>query len=283
MNEDILPDLNDQLVDRDNALEPMWAEWKRVTQNHALSSYLDQVQRLLQTHNTTLDVSTDGDPSYVPVDGCEQYRIWESKKIPHLEQLLHRAVGDDIISQRKPPEDRLASDAKPLCELPNGSCYLGKKGEIGETFKHKHISQNDTIRELYHIFEALQDSDSPVRQIYGLELKQSLDALTCHTSRSTLQLAPLNTASLSKNIQERGAACEESQCKLMQALESGDSSARWLQLGGLWPGMNRPMLLSTMRSTCDISFGPGIKRGSRIMGHTNHGFAALAAHRRRIV
>ena len=115
------------------------------------------------------------------------------------------------------------------------------------------------IQELEGIIDGITNSHSTVRQQYGREMRQSLDALKIFKSAPKQDEESILPAKISAEILRARQTVIEQFDRLCTAFERDDPRAQWLKEGGLWPCITPVTLLEQLRSTSACVFGDGMK------------------------
>ena len=115
------------------------------------------------------------------------------------------------------------------------------------------------IQELEGIIDGITNSHSTVRQRYGREMRQSLDALKIFKSAPKQDGESILPAKISAEILRARQTVIKQFDQLCTAFERNDLRAQWLKEGGLWPCITPVTLLEQLRSTSASVFGDGMK------------------------
>ncbi|USP78848.1 hypothetical protein yc1106_06122 [Curvularia clavata] len=261
-------------LDIERALADITPEWTRLTQNHELLSYLEQVQDVL------------------------------SRAYPQECKSLRPAVAQtEIVSFLVYPERSRTGDDMQLCHLlkcpiagyagvgkadnPVVGSYPGalsvRSGNIVRSPGNFHGRMNDTrpqkmllphnapffpseIGKLREVVSKFKDASSFVQCRYAAELEASICALQKYimnkekiVNRTSHQITvdEINAAKGSA-----AAVAEHIRC----ALRASDPQARWLQTADLWPNMTFIDLLSQLRESSGTEFGTGTKEALVALG-----------------
>lgn len=222
-------------IDLSQALGQILPEWLRLYQNFELSNHVALVQGVLDKHAT--------DDKIVP---------------PRLEV----------------PEQMVLSERYRGSEFPTLSQLFGKKGP--ERFPIKHTTNSGIppntsfdsgapatlskeARELLKIVKTFTASKSVVRQTYGNDLLQSLEALAT-VSNIPKDKEMMHPILLDKSLSLARQSTSQAFKQLQVAFEALDPRVRWLQGGGLWPSISTVTLLEYLRSSVSLSlFGDGMR------------------------
>lgn len=134
-----------------------------------------------------------------------------------------------------------------------------KAGQKPTPLKRRVASVSREIQELESIIDETIDSQSTVKERYGRDLMQSLDALKVIQSTPQKGGESNLPIKLSAEISKARQAIDEQFGRLCTAFEHDDLRVQWLQEGRLWPCLTPITLLEQMRSTAASNFGQGMK------------------------
>ena len=247
------------LVDIVKAMEIIRPEWLRLFQNWEFSKHVSQVQSVLDDHraegNITLSIVEITEPEVLPT------RI-RGDEFPTLsETLLRKTLISAQMASTVIEVDALRTEH---FHLPVHS-GLSKKA-IG--LPRNSIATQDNVPQLVRevvelstIIQNLTNSNSTVRQQYGKDLKQSLDALQNFKNAPAIKEPAIDSVLLSQAILKAQYEVQSKLNRLQQSFESKDSRVQWLQHGGLWPIITPVTLLENLRSTSRCIFGDCMKEG----------------------
>ncbi|KAI9734261.1 MAG: hypothetical protein M1834_002365 [Cirrosporium novae-zelandiae] len=240
------------LVNVAQAMEMIRPEWKRLFQNMELSYHIQQVQLILDRHRTEKNIEAPSNIIKTQEVLPTRYRGGE---FPSLSRNLLRKAGPALSKELSIISNRDSS-------LIAGKCF---DRDIG-TVPGSHFLARDTvtttsyeIRELNDIINGLTGCQSAVRQQYGRDLMQSLNALRVQKSIPEQSDESINFAMLSVEITKSQQALNDQFNKICRAFEQSDSRVQWLQEGGLWPCITPVTLLEQLRSTSSSIFGDRMK------------------------
>jgi len=247
-------------VDVPRALEIIRPEWLRLFQNMELSNHVQQVQHVLDRNCT----GRKSEPPKLRIEDQEVLpRRRRGGELPTLLRLL-RKTGPVVSRELY----QLTSDA-------DGRCITGESYKIAvqppqkKTFpnslqKPVRVKQTAStsfreIQELESIIDGITKSHSTVKQRYGQDMMQSLDALKIFKSVPKQDGQSILPAKLSAEILRARQAVRNQFNQLCMAFERNDLRAQWLKEGGLWPRITPITLLEQLRSTSASVFGDGMQ------------------------
>ena len=249
------------LVDVVQALEIILPEWQRLFQNLELSRHTQQVQHVLDRQRAEGKI----EPPNVDIKqlGVLPTRC-RGEEFPALSQDLLRKTGPNLSRELQPivsngDELRITGTDyhNPLATRHNLDLPHSLQKPI--QLKFTALSVSHEIQELESIIECITDSQSTVRQQYGRDMMQSLNALKSLTGAPKQDEGSIHLAKLSGEISKARQAIHEQFDQLCKAFERGDSRVQWLQGGGLWPCITPITLLEQLRSTSASVFGDCMK------------------------
>lgn len=245
------------LIDMAQALDAIRPTWLCLFQNFELSCHISQVQEVLDRYYT----NDRGKIAHAEVQEQTVYSIrCRGGEFPTLSQLLSK-MGPSLppntsISKAKAPkkEGSLPKDYRKTTNRSSESSGAGilHLKESGD----KHNTPES--QELLAIIEHIVDSESNVRQQYGKDLTQSLTALG-NLKRGPGKKSIPSAMTLTNQISTAEKTVSQHFTRLCNSFEEGDSCARWLRRGGLWPVITPISVLETLRSTLHVSFGTNMK------------------------
>lgn len=229
-------------IDLSQALELILPEWLRFFKNFELSEHVALVQSVLDKHATDDKV----EPSKLEVP--EQLVFSErcrGGEFPTLSQLFGRKGPEKF-----PTKHTNGTTAKtnwvlaPATRIQSGAPAATLSKEAGELLK---------------IVKQFTTSKSIVRQIYGNDLMQSLEALAT-VSNVSKEKEMMHPVLLDKSLSLAKQHTSQAFAQLQLAFESLDPRVRWLRGGGLWPSISTVTLLEYLRSSVSISlFGDSMR------------------------
>ncbi|KAH7383934.1 hypothetical protein BKA66DRAFT_417580 [Pyrenochaeta sp. MPI-SDFR-AT-0127] len=260
-------------LDIDKAIADVTPEWVRLTQNHEFALYLEKVQEVLSRSlaNGEAPVTTEFSVS-TPCKELYPTRL-RNKDDPTLSDLLQKCIGRQILPEfdlidQTTDQSRYAALAVSRGNVSQHSidpyAIIGKMPGK-QPFKHpmyppkSRAPQNSDLGLLRTIVAKFQNTSSFVQTRYAQELETSIDALhKCVNveQETTRKIFPrVTTAEVRPAKEHAGSSGEHIRC----SLEAKDPRTRWLKLVDLWPRMTTVDILSELRSTSGVEFGPGAK------------------------
>jgi hypothetical protein len=249
--------VKDTLLNREDALNFVLPLWGRSVDNLVFSQHLEELQLLLNRHAPD---STIAKHPPEPLDTIRT-RLYPLRmrggELPTLQEILSKDIsGLDLVAT-----DRRGATTQVLNTLPNGFCnsVSAKKSSAITSGTRQKEAVPYQVKELSKLITPFRTSQSMVHKRYGLELEHSIKALCDHLAKPNSIQEPFNPTKLSNDL---FAAKEQVRIILEQirhALQRGDVRARWLNAVGMWPNMTPLNLLTELRSTSGVAYGPGIK------------------------
>jgi hypothetical protein len=261
LNLDQLAMIDRKLLDQDEALLYVLPEWSRLVDNYQFSQHIEVVQLMLNRHAAetrppSLHVSPDRDRSHT-------YPLrMMGGELPSLADILEK----DLSALAPPPQTHHTYNPfapSVFVTLPNGhtsglqSTSNAQRQFTKETSTHLPLAKH--IKELSKLVLPHKLSPSMIHKRYGNELDDSIKALSEHLAKPAAAHGPFNPAKLSSELFDAREIYRTSLNQIRGALQKGDARARWLNSVGLWPKVTISTLLTELRSTSKVSFGPGVK------------------------
>lgn len=250
------------LVELENALEVIRPLWVRLYQNLDLSDHIRQVQGLLNKYQVDrkldfkLSIDKTQDVFFVRAAFGE---------VPDLGELLslsrHRKYEpakasmklETVLAEEKPfppgwgsssmPESGATRDAN----LQRSRALLDNEG-VGSS----------EISELRAMISRFVSSENPVKQKYGYDLHQSLEAFQIYNLKAQTTATMPNPAELKVAIAQIQLDIQKHLADLRATLNQ-DFRHNWLVFGDLWPRIIPTTLLQCLSSTSKASIGPRLK------------------------
>lgn len=251
---------NALFVDVAQSLEIIRPEWLRLFQNIELSHHIQQVQHVLNRHQTTRNTK-------FPIPPHENHEFFPMNKYYGGEPLtLARKLSSKSSSEfdRRHPivlkeNARLGATEihEPLFALQKGN--FSKNLQPHTHTKGKVSSTISEIPELERIIEGITDSHSIVKQRYGRDMMQSLNALKTLESAPKHEKKTINRIKLFTEISVAQNAARELFDQICVVIEGEEPCYHWLKEGGLWPCITPVTLLEQLRSTSTSILGDGMK------------------------
>jgi hypothetical protein len=228
----------------------VFPEWLRLYQNAQLSTYIQEIQVILNSHSTPMSIELP--PAFPPQEAFSTR--CRGGEIPTLE-------GDLL---RKPPGRRSTGISRVNVVAEGLSFRPTDNSNPGSQLQNMKISSAETqagqgptsqVHELADILQDMAKSKSAVERQYASDMMQSLEALKAAKGLPSHGVARPSAAQLSWDITiARRAVCELFQ-QLNDGFEHGDSRVDWLKGGLLWPCVTPVTLLEQLRSTSTATFG----------------------------
>lgn len=257
-------------VDVKRALEDLTPEWQRLTRNHELAIYLEDVQTLLarasgsheQTAKPTISCSSLHIGHYTQLKPPSRYpsRIRDGDDLS-LPRLLEHPIRRTNYQRGGLPVTVGMLLPKPINTLfrahkAGGTLSLPANRKPLLAPKPSHVSE---ILELRAVVREFRAKTSHVYSRYADEMETSINALQLHLKcqQKTVQSIDrcINTDDLQSAKDNIKLILDEIRC----VLASHDPQAKWLQMVDLWPRMTATELLTELRTTSGNSFGMGTK------------------------
>ena len=278
------------MINMEQAMGVLRPEWRRLFQNLELSVNIRQIQEILDLRQGEQD---DAQPQ-VDLDDQETYAIrHRGSEIPTLTaELICRKgpVKPPSVSSLTPPEagSAMPSTAPPVTRTALSSQMNRQSTPYGQQNGHfpawqpwsqgqassmpmpKSISADlvhSDFSELESVITPFAQSSSIVRQQYGRDLIESLNALKIAKKHTHLPRAqPIDLNQVRADIRNSQSQLKAQIDQLSNAFRNEDSRAQWLQDGDLWPLITPVTLLETLSSTSASSFGRGMKESIAAYG-----------------
>ncbi|RDL37029.1 Uncharacterized protein BP5553_04462 [Venustampulla echinocandica] len=244
------------LINIADAMDIIRPEWQRLSQNLELSKYIAQVQLVLDQHRATATVLS----SNIEVREQEVLptRI-RGGEFPTLKKTLLRKTVLRPHTSAMFALDTVVVNHSPT-HVPNSQRQKTNNiltSPISPGHKVPQVAWE--IDELNKIIDQVTRSKSAVRQQYGNDLKQSLDALRGLKNLVVDEGEVTDLTNLSEAILKARNHTKERLNWLQETFERDDSRVIWLQQGGLWPIITPVTVLENLRSISRCVFGDGMK------------------------
>lgn len=249
------------MLDEPRAMSIIRLEWLRLFQNLELSTYVDNVQQVL-------DANFDVDGIEMPkfsrtTQDVLPTRLIDAGVLPSLDDFVckpglartHQVATSSSIGHDKPAIVKEYSKPKSLLQKEN---IPPTKRPPDTSTRTPPSPSPPEIQELETILGMTMKSQSLVRQRYGSDLKASLQALKKVQSTS-MQTKPDYPSNMDAAMSDARNAAYQGFREVCAALESGDSRARWLRAAALLPSFTPVTLVELLRSTRNSEFGTGMK------------------------
>ncbi|XPS95694.1 hypothetical protein M3J09_004979 [Ascochyta lentis] len=264
------------------ALEDLTPEWYRLTRNHELAMYLEQIQVLLDR----LSTAHLGVPNPAATqNGLHVDALTISK--PRKTYSSRDRYGDDLTLPRllqKPihrvnhqrggaPSTNGTLLPKSLNTLQPSNLYGTLDRDNKKVF---HVPRKTLatfsgtsvpeIRKLKAIVSDFRNNSSAVHSRYADEMDASIDALQLHVRDQQQAAQPVSRWINAENLRPAKDSVRTVVEEIRYALAMHDPQARWLQQVELWPKMTVTELLTELRSTSGNNFGAGTKEALVSLG-----------------
>ncbi|XP_014557348.1 hypothetical protein COCVIDRAFT_97420 [Bipolaris victoriae FI3] len=262
-----LPTINPEYLDVERALADITPEWTRLTQNHELCTYLEQVQKVLS------QASLQHGQSLPP--------IVTENELPPAAIYPQRSRANDDLTLRHLLKFHIPSSTVAMATaLPVTGSYARalnvRSGNIvhtpGNHYRHMNNSkdqkvlyahsiapQSEEISMLREVVARFKDPSSFVQCRYAKELEASINALQKRivNKKDTLsqQYHQIRAVEIISAKRSASAAAEH----IRRTLRHSDPQAKWLQMVDLWPSMTFIDLLGELRESSKTKFGEGSK------------------------
>jgi hypothetical protein len=263
---DKLPITNDNFLDRAKALDLIQPVWERLVNNQVFSQHLEEVQLILSRSAPEKQMEAS---RYVPTarKAPQLYPLRiRGGELPAIAELLGKNIESKV-----PRTRNLLLRTKPnghIDKVTNGHSVqpgdMHKLVQPTSTRSSRGVAQKQIpshIRELSKLVAPLAASSSLIQKRYGLELQQSITALSDHIvkSNSSAVHEPYNPTQIESDLFTTKESLHVLVNRLRQVLQKDDQRADWLTLVGLWPSVTLTSLLTEMRSTSGVTFGAGVR------------------------
>jgi hypothetical protein len=247
---DRLAVVNAAHLDRDEAIELITSHWTRLTENCELADYLEQVQLVLDRHCVDAHELLARDMSQLQL-ASNRLNTYPARKRGHEMPTIQSLLQRSIVVMEKTIDTLSRSETTAIASTPHN----------GQSRKAAFLISGvpNEIKELRKIAVALSNSESTVQCRYGVELEQSIDALSDHLATPEMQLSPFNPIALSSDLSKSRNQVFQTLKHVCDSLKKEDRRFRWLQHAGFWPKVTLTALLTELRSNAGIKFGAGMK------------------------
>ncbi|KAL8345895.1 hypothetical protein RB598_000014 [Gaeumannomyces tritici] len=220
-------DCAQEVLDLGLALEKIAAEWERRRDNDALEGFVNRVQAILDSCQSSLDGA--------------RLAKWTGKKNPHL-PVSHRDVvpfsARDLVLKPGPLLRPFSMRPARLAASNTGPTAVNAPSVPSTT------AETAELRAILNNFTTAGDE---LRKGYGNDLLQSLQALedgvgqTPHSSHNDPK-AP-TAAGLDRCIERLRHVVADDLSQLADAFAANDTRSPWLRLGAMWPCIETPMVV----------------------------------------
>ena len=241
-------DLALEVVDIGMALETISTEWTHRRENEELEGYINQVQAILD--------SRQGPPiSFASIQWVD--------KIPTLfgtryGPIVPSMAQDLVVKPGLCSEDLTVSVLSDARSQDNRSrASLSFAGGIPVE-----------VSELDILLNKFAGSASTLRQQYGNDLLQSLNALKAgyRISQPDAQTCMLHLESVRRAVEQANDTMGIHLARVRTALAASDPRAEWLQLADIWPSTTATAMLELLGSRLGHRFGPLMKEALVSLG-----------------
>lgn len=266
----ILANVDSAHVDVERALEDLAPEWERLTRNHELAKYLDEVQVLLDHSNAQMSLphstassgvqhtntqrkfkyqqvfpsrSRDGDNS--TLSGLLQQPLRDSPQPCRLGQAKGHVLTPQLFSNHSRSNGQ---------SQPKSTCPVLQKPSF--QLQSSYASDISRLKIIVNDFRA---RSSHTYSRYADELDTSIDALQLHLKTQQESPKPISRWIGSDDIRLARDNVRTIVDHIKQGLAAHHPQAKWLQLVDLWPIVTVIDLLTELRSTAETTFGNGTK------------------------
>lgn len=269
---EVLVTIDPTYVDIERALADVASEWTRLTRNHELALYLEQVQELLFRTETGSDIKVTPNMELLPLS------LYSTRSREHDDLSLSDLLKAPTIHVEAPGEVRSLAVGSYTGSLAvrsgNIANHLVKTHSFTGTPQGKKTtfhprvsnSQPREIESLTGIVANFKDPASFVQFRYAKEMNASIDALqkrlsyVQHTTHGTY---PQITTENIISARDSATAVVE---RIRNALQQHDPQAKWLQLADTWPRLTTVELLTALRVGSSTTFGTGTKEAMIAFG-----------------
>jgi hypothetical protein len=267
------------LVNTGILLEVIQPEWLRLFQNMELSSYISQMQRILDQYQLE-----DGQVSVPPPTGnnlqhdCYPTPMYNLLHWPTLLDFLSMTVPESLRHEISSTESHgpveivaYQSSIPKQLKAEHSITIPGLRDLVAAqssmpvfSSPQQELSSTPTpvaeIQVLETTVTTFAQSPSLVRQQYSEDLFHSLLALRQYQDSPQQHSEQINPAKLSSLISQSEEEIELRLDKLRQLFTARDPQrAYWLQQAELWPSVKAVSLLESLRSIVRGEFGKGMK------------------------
>ncbi|CAL3972318.1 unnamed protein product [Diplocarpon coronariae] len=240
--------LTEVLIDVEEAIELIRPKWLHAYQNHELSAYLAQVQRVLDLHSKRSKSTTSALPP--KTENVDVYPIRaRGSEIISLSRILRRIKPRSNVSLPTATFEKLSMPA-----LPEKPCsqFLFNNSGLSNPFPE--------IQELTRIISDVSSSSSAVRLRYAEDLALSVRALQKHKGSGPKERqAPVDSEWLRKAAKQANLRYRHELHRVETLVESEYvEQIDWLKQGGLWPATKPVPILETLRSVTRNGLDSGV-------------------------
>lgn len=271
-----LIDIDPAQLDLTQALEDLTPEWQRLTRNHELAMYLEQVQILLDRLSTSVPSTPESAGNYesLHVDVLATFSAKRSypSRIRFDDGLSLSNLLQKPVRRVNHQHGGIPSVAGPLMPMPINTLSRSSNSynTFGQNTKNALQTPQKTlinsssvqmpgIRKLKAIVNEFRDKPSFVHSRYADEMDASIDALQLRLKTQQNSVQPTGRWITAEDLRSARQNVTAIVDDIRHALCAQDPQAKWLQLVELWPKMKVTELLTELRSTSGNVFGAGTK------------------------
>jgi hypothetical protein len=266
----ILANVDPAHVDVERALEDLTPEWQRLTRNHELAKYLDEVQVLLDRFiaQTSLPHSTasSGIQHTNTQRKLKYQQVFSSRSRdgdnPTLSGLLRQPLRDSFqpLGTGQAKGNVLTPKLFGNYSRSNGQSHPKSTYPVLQKpsfqLQNSYASDISRLRIIVNDFRA---RSSHTYSRYADELDDSIDSLQLHLETQQESPKPIAHWIRSDDIRLARDNVRTIVDHIKQGLAAHHPQAKWLQLVDLWPMATVIDLLTELRSTSGTVFGNGTK------------------------
>lgn len=259
-------------LDVGQALDDIGPEWTRLTRNHELALYLEQVQQILfrvTAHELGAGPLTEAisDNKSTP-SSLYPTRSREQDDLPLSAILRARVFNSESLGMRTSPQTSksyagaLTARSGNIVHRPAKMYSAVGMGQGTKAPASPRISQLPPPQEigaLREIVTNFKDPTSFVQSRYAKEMDASINALMKHISNvqnTSHGSYPRISGEDITSAKEVAAAAVE---HIRYSLQAQHPQAKWLQLVDAWPKLTTVELLTELRTTSGTTFGTSTK------------------------
>ncbi|KAI9038037.1 uncharacterized protein KD926_011375 [Aspergillus affinis] len=239
----VCPQIRIKCFDTQSALNTIRRDWGRLFRNFELEGYLDDVQKVLDKHQTDSETAVPG-----CIDTANMYPVSpRSSAVPKLGDLLSKPG----------PDDRTRSSSV------SGHLWRNKTALLSMADRSNHstmVKDPCEIQPLKALVDEMKASISKEKQAYAYDLKNSLDAFEGYQAHQGPSVELPSLGRMEGKVSKVQHAVERRLSVLVDSLTKFDVRYKWLSAGQLWPCMTPVTIFQHLRSSSQQHFGPDMKR-----------------------
>lgn len=266
----ILANVDPAHVDVQRALEDLTPEWQRLTRNHELAQYLDEVQVLVDRSNAQMSLPHSTTSSGIQHTNTQKklkyQQVFSSRSRDGDNSTLSGLLRQPLRDSFQPRDTGQAKDNVLTPKLfgnysrPNGQSHPKSTHPVLQkpSFQSQSSYSSDISR-LRIIVNDFRARSSHTYSRYADEMDTSLDALQLYLKTQQESPKPLAHWIGSYDIRLARDNVRMILDHIKQGLAAHHPQAKWLQLVDLWPIVTVTDLLTELRSTLATTFGNGTK------------------------